>query len=281
MKALYWNEGVWSNEPVKTAGPGDLGLWAGASVFDGARAIGGCVPDLTAHCERLIRSARNMLMDPPLSAEEVEALCIEAVKRLPVDKDYYLRPVLHTDGGLRLPSSGETKFSLAVFEAPMPASGGFQACLSTYRRPAPDTAPTDAKAGALYPNSQRAQKDAVEKGCDLAVMCDGQGNVAEFNYANLWFAKDGIAITPKPNGTFLDGITKNRVAKLLGEAGVEVCETTVTPEDLADADEIFSTGNLSKVWPCVGYEGRALQPGPIYQKAHALYQVFTESARVV
>src|SRR3546814_6001125 len=71
-------------------------------------------------------------------------------------------------------------------------------------------APTDAKASCLYPNSARALNEASKRGFDNAVVLDALGNVAELATANLWIAKDGVAVTPAPNGTFLNGITKQR-----------------------------------------------------------------------
>src|SRR5213075_1982453 len=100
---------------------------------------------------------------------------------------------------------------------------GFSACLSAMRRPDPDMAPTDAKASALHTNSTRVLREARERGCDNAVVCDSQGNVAEFATANLFFVTpEGKVVTPALNGTFLAGITRARVLKLLAGAGIEV-----------------------------------------------------------
>src|SRR3546814_12090816 len=89
-------------------------------------------------------------------------------------------------------------------------------------------APTDAKASCLYPNSARALNEASKRGFDNAVVLDALGNVAELATANLWIAKDGVAVTPAPNGTFLNGITKQRAMQLLTAAGIEVRETRLT-----------------------------------------------------
>ena len=118
---------------------------------------------------------------------------------------------------------------------------------------------------------------AAERGFEHAVLCDALGNVAEFASANLMFAKDGVVITPAVNGTFLNGITRQRVLALLREAGVPVEERRVQPEELETADEIFSTGNYGKVLPCSNYGGRALQPGPLTRKAHELYFAWAEA----
>lgn len=280
MEGVYYYEGEWRNEQPLLSGPLDLAFWSGNTVFDGARAIAGCAPDLDRHCARLVKSAAAIGMTCPISAEEVHRLCIEGLEMLPADRDYYIRPMVFCSGGSILPETGDIRFTLAIFEAPMPGENAGKATMTAIRRPAPDQAPTDAKAGCLYPNSQRARREAMARGFNLGVVCDHEGNVAEFSHANLWLAKDGVAITPKANGTFLDGITKNRVAGLLEGAGIKVVQRTVLPADLDEADEIFTTGNMGKVQTVTGWEGRELQPGPIFRTARELYAAHIEASRV-
>jgi branched-chain amino acid aminotransferase len=83
--------------------------------------------------------------------------------------------------------------------------------------------------------------------------------------------------TPALNGTFLAGITRRRTIELLYAAGVRVEETTLSVADFMDADEIFSTGNNSKVVPINRIENRQLQPGPMMQKARRLYWEWAHS----
>jgi branched-chain amino acid aminotransferase len=103
------------------------------------------------------------------------------------------------------------------------------------------------------------------------VVLDANGNVSEFATANIFIAKGGAVATPQPNGTFLDGITRQRVIGLLRDAGIEVSEKTLGYADIAAADEVFSTGNYAKVTPLIGLDDRTLQPGPMYLKARELY----------
>ena len=100
------------------------------------------------------------------------------------------------------------------------------------------------------------------------------GNVAELGTANVFLVKDGVVYTPAPNGTFLNGITRQRVIKLLSEAGVTVVEKTLSYADFQNADEIFSSGNFSKVSPITRIDERALPPGPLYRQARELYWAF-------
>jgi len=93
-------------------------------------------------------------------------------------------------------------------------------------------------------------------------------------------AKDGVVFTPAPNGTFLAGITRRRVIGLLRKSGVAVVEKTLTYQDFEKADEIFSTGNYSKVVPVTRIGDRSLQFGPIYTKAREFYWEFAHSSAV-
>ena len=90
-------------------------------------------------------------------------------------------------------------------------------------------------------------------------MLDMLGNVAEFGNANVFMAKDGVVYTPAPNGTFLNGITRQRVIDLLRGDGVTVIEKTLRYEDFENADEIFSTGNFAKVAPVIRIDDRQLR----------------------
>jgi branched-chain amino acid aminotransferase len=180
-------------------------------------------------------------------------------------------------GGVRFDPSS-TNWCLTIYEAPMPEPRGGAITLSSFRRPTPETAPVYAKASCHYANGSRALIEAARRGFDNCLMLDMLGNVAEFANSNAFMVKDGIVFTPAPNGTFLDGITRQRVIGLLNGAGVRVVETTLTYDDFKAADEIFSTGNFQKVAPVTRIDARPLPPGPIYQKARTLYWEFAHEA---
>jgi len=249
-------------------------IWLGAAVFDGARAFEGVTPDLDLHCARAVRSAAALGLRSPMSAERIMAVALDGVARFPSGTALYIRPFMWSEEGWMAPDPASTRIAISVVEYPLPEPTGMSACLSRFRRPSTETAPTGAKAVCLYPQAGRANAEARAKGFEEAVMLDPLGNVAEFSSANLWIAKDGAAHTPVPNGTFLNGITRQRVIKLLRRAGVEVHERTIAYEEVQDADEVFSTGNYGKVLPVTRIERRALQPGPIYGRARELYWAF-------
>jgi branched-chain amino acid aminotransferase len=183
----------------------------------------------------------------------------------------------HSGVLLIAPDPGSTRWCLSVYEAPMRKPEGFSVTLSPYRKPSLECMPVNAKAGCLYPNNARALIEANARGFGNCVVLDLLGNVAELATANIFIGKDGVVFTPAPNGTFLNGITRQRVIKLLRDAGVSVIETVLTYRDVQNADEIFSSGNYSKVIPVNRIEERSLQPGPLYRKARELYWEFAHA----
>jgi branched-chain amino acid aminotransferase len=121
--------------------------------------------------------------------------------------------------------------------------------------------PTNAKAGCLYPNNGRAILEAKMRGFDNALVLDMLGNVAETGSSNIFMVKDGHVFTPAANGTFLSGITRSRTIGLLADYGFKTTEKTLSVREFREADEIFSTGNHSKIVPVTRIEDRDLQPG--------------------
>ena len=119
--------------------------------------------------------------------------------------------------------------------------------------------------------------EARARGFDNALVRDLLGNVVETATSNIFLVKDGVVMTSAANGSFLAGITRARVLGLLGEAGETVVERTLTVSDFAGADEIFSTGNHSKVVPVIRFEDRHLQAGPVAKKARKLYWDWAKS----
>ena len=103
------------------------------------------------------------------------------------------------------------------------------------------------------------------------------GNVAELATANVFMAKDGVVMTPMANGTFLNGVTRQRVLQLLRADGNDAREATLGFSDFDAADEIFVVGNFGKVTPVRRIDGRDLQPGPFYRRARELYWEFAHS----
>lgn len=268
-------DGEWLSGNPPLIGPTSHAMWLGSTVFDGARWFDGIAPDLDLHCQRVNRSATALGLNAIMSAEEIEGLTWEGVKKFDGRTAIYVKPMYWAEHGAYgvVPADPDsTRFALCLFEAPMgDVHAGNSLTLSPFRRPTIECMPTDAKAGCLYPNNGRIIVEAKKRGFDNALVRDMLGNVAETGASNIFMVRDGVVFTPAANRTFLAGVTRYRVIKLMREAGFEVMETTLTLEDFNTADEIFTSGNYSKVVPVNRLDDRRLQPGPVTAKARELY----------
>lgn len=281
LRTRTFVDGTWHEGSPALIGPKSHAMWLGSTVFDGARWFDGLAPDLDRHSQRVNRSAEALGLKPTVAAAEIEALAREGLNGFSGETAVYIRPMYWAEGGgyMGVPADPETtRFCLCLYETPMIEPAGFSITVSPFRRPTPETMPTLAKAGCLYPNNGRAIMEAKKRGFDNALVLDMIGNVAETGTSNIFFVKDGVVYTPVPNGCFLNGITRQRVIGLLREAGREVLEKSLSVADFMDADEIFSTGNHSKVVPVQRIEGREMQPGPVYREAREAYMAFAKKA---
>ncbi|MCP4073193.1 MAG: branched-chain amino acid aminotransferase [Hyphomicrobiales bacterium] len=270
-----WFEGDWHEGNHLVLGAADHGTWLGTMVFDGARFFDGVSPDLDLHCARVNASAAAMKLKPTMQTGMIFELAKEGIRKFDGNNPLYIRPMYwSTEGGPTavdaIPES--TAFCLCIEEAAMAPEGvGFSVTTTSFCRPLLSMAVIDAKASCLYPNNARMLREAAEKGFQNAISCDALGNVAETATANIFMAKDGEVFTPVPNGSFLNGITRQRVIKLLRDAGETVHEITLKIEDFRQADEIFSTGNYSKVTHVTAFDERQFELGPFAKKARELY----------
>lgn len=274
-------DGKWHEGNVPIMGPRTHAAWLCSVAFDGARAFEGVAPDLDLHCARVNDSAAKIFLKPLVETEKWIELARDGIRKFDGRTALYIRPMYWADNGgswIQDPDPESTRWCLTIYEAPMRPPTGFSITLSKYRRPTLETMPVDAKVGCLYPNNARSLFEARAKHFQNAIVCDMLGNVAELATANVFMAKDGVVFTPVPNGTFLNGITRQRVIQLLRESGVKVVEKTLTYQDFVTADEIFSTGNYSKVVPVNRIDDRPLPVGPLYSKARQLYWEFAHSA---
>ena len=279
-KTWTYFEGLWHDGNAPIMGVRTHAAWLCSVVFDGARAFEGVTPDLELHCARVNDSAQKFSLIPLVSVEEWVKLVKEGIARFEKDASLYIRPMYWAERGgpwIQEPDPESTRWCLAIFEAPMRKPTGFSITLSQFRRPTIECMPVDAKAGCLYPNNARAIFEARSRGFDNAVMCDMLGNVAELATSNIFLAKDVLVYTPAINGTFLAGITRQRVIGLLRQNGVTVVEKSLLYSEFQAADEIFSTGNYSKVVPVTRIDNHPLPMGPFYTKARELYWAFAHS----
>ena len=276
MDSIVWFDNDWHDGSTPIMSAMSQSYMHGSTIFDGARAYNGFVPDLDLHCERLFNSAKVMGLEVPINLNNLVKLCKVGIAKFEEGAELYIRPSIFCDSGFLIPESKSCNLVITIFRALMPSKNGFTAMMSSLRRPHPKMAPTLAKASSLYANTSLALSEANKNGYDNVVMRDGSENVVEFGSANLFLVKNGRVLTPEWNKTFLNGITKKRTIVLLEQEGIEVTEKVIHEGDLLDADEVFSTGNFGKVLPVVKIDSTEYEAGMITKTAIRLYQEYAE-----
>ncbi len=229
-------------------------LHYGSAVFEGERAYGGVIFKLNEHTKRLHESARQLGFEIPWSVDEINKACNELLARQGMT-DAYVRPIAYRGSEMMGVSAQATKIHLAIaiwewpsYFKPEERLKGIRLDMAKYRRPDPATAPAKAKATGLYMICTISKHEAERKGYADALMLDWRGQVAEATGANVFFVKDGVIHTPKPD-CFLDGITRQSVIELAKKRGYQVIERAIMPEEMADFEQCFLTGTAAEVTP--------------------------------
>ena len=223
-----------------------------SSVFEGQRAYGGTIFKLSEHSARLRRSAELLGFDLPWSVADIDAAC-EATLKANGLADAYVRPVAWRGSEQMGVSAQATRPHMAIacwewgkYFDPALADKGIRLDIAPWRRPAPYTAPVEAKAAGHYMICTLSKHHAENRGFNDALMFDWRGQVAEATGANAFFVRGGVIHTPTPD-CFLDGITRRTVIDLARRRGVEVVERAIWPEELESFEQMFLTGSAAEV----------------------------------
>jgi branched-chain amino acid aminotransferase len=259
-------------------------LHYGMGVFEGVRAynsstLGTSIFRLQEHTDRLFRSAHIMRMKMPHTKEVVN----EAHKMVVRENglaEAYLRPMAFygSEGmGLR---ADNLKVHVMVaawhwpsYMSPEARDQGIRIRTSSYTRHHVNISMCKAKANGHYINSLLALQEALDSGCEEALLLDNEGYVAEGSGENFFLVRDGIIYTPELTSC-LDGITRNTIFHLAADCGYTIKEKRITRDEVYIADEAFFTGTAAEVLPIRELDGRQIgegRRGPVTTRLQDLY----------
>ena len=255
----------------------------GLGVFEGVRAYntsqGAAIFRLQEHTDRLFRSAHILRMEMPFDKETLSEAQREVVRANGLD-EAYIRPMcfLGSEGmGLRADNL-KTHVMVAAwawpsYMDPEALEAGIKVRTSSYTRHHVNITMCKAKASGNYMNSMLALREALDSGCDEAMMLDNEGYVAEGSGENFFMVREGIIFTPDLTSC-LDGITRDTIFNLAADHGIEVREKRITRDEVYICDEAFFTGTAAEVVPIREYDGRIVgsgKRGPVAEMLQAAY----------
>ena len=259
-------------------------LHYGMGVFEGVRAYstsnGPAIFRLQEHTDRLLRSAHILRMDIPYSKEEIFEAQKEVVRANGL-KEAYLRPMcFYGSEGMGLRAEGLKIHTIVAawewpsYMSPEALEQGIKIRTSSYTRHHVNITMCKAKANGNYMNSMLALKEALDSGCEEALLLDNEGYVAEGSGENIFILKeDGILYTPELTSC-LEGITRDTIIQFAKEIGLEVREKRITRDEVYTAKEAFFTGTAAEVMPICEHDGRKIgigKRGPITEKLQSMY----------
>jgi branched-chain amino acid aminotransferase len=264
-----------------------LAVQFGSSIFEGIRCYetpeGLAIFRLDAHLHRLFDSCRIYRMEPRPTFEELTDACIQLIVR----NDHgscYIRPmVLRGYGSAGLNPVGspvETYLASWPWGAYLGADAleqGVDVCVSSWRRPYPNTYPVASKSAGHYNNAQLIKMEAIANGFAEAIVLGPGGLVSEGSGQNIFLVRQGILITPSTDATFLAGITRDTVLTLARELGIPVREESVPRESLYTAEEIFFTGTATEVTPVRSVDRIPVGTGKVGPVTRELQHRFLET----
>lgn len=258
------------------------GLHYASCVFEGERCYAGKIFKSRAHTERLHRSAEILGFALPYSVEEIEA-AKEAVLQANAITDGYVRPVAWRGSEMMAVAAQHNKIHVAVAAWQWPSmykdaikEHGVRLAWAKYKRPSPETAPTESKAAGLYMICTISKHEAERGGFHDALMLDYRGYLAEATGANLFLVIDGALHTPTAD-CFLNGITRQTVMELARTRGIAVHERHIKPEELARAQEVFLCGSAAEITPVGEIDGQKFAVGTLTRQLMQDYHAATHA----
>jgi branched-chain amino acid aminotransferase len=258
-------------------------LHYGVGVFEGVRAYdtsnGPCIFRLHDHTRRLFDSAQILRLDIPFSESDLNAAQrdVFAFNNL---NEGYLRPVAYLGSeAMGLRADGLT-VNVAIacwpwpdYMDPQSRELGITVRTSSYTRHHVNITMCKAKANGNYINSIMALREAIDSGCDEALLLDNEGYVAEGSGENFFLVKEGVIHTPELTSC-LPGITRDTVMVFARELNIPVIERRITRDEVYIADEAFFTGTAAEVLPIRELDGRVIgegKPGAVTLGLQSLY----------
>lgn len=264
----------------------DHGLLYGDGIFEGIRAYNGRVFKLKEHIDRLFASAHSILLNIPMSHEDIMKAVCAACRQNKIRDGYIRLLVTRGVGSLGLnpyrcknPSVIIIADKIQLYPEEMYRRGLDIITVATTRNL--HSALNPAIKSLNYLNNIMAKIEAINGGCEEAVMLNAEGFVSECTGDNLFIVKRGQLLTPPLSAGALYGITREVVMELGKKAGLGVAEPNLTRYDLFNAEECFLTGTGAELIPVVKIDGRVIgagKPGPVTKRLVSAYRVLTNSS---
>lgn len=282
---IIYLDGEYVKESEAKVSVFDHGLLYGDGVFEGIRAYNGRIFKCKEHIDRLYAAAKAIMLEIPLTKEEMKEVLLETCRRNHL-RDAYIRLVVtRGKGDLGLSPTKCSKPSVFCIASsitlypPEMYEKGMPIITASQRRNKATIVDPQIKS-LNYLNNILAKIEANRAGVPEALMLNHDGIVAECTGDNIFIVKDGVLYTPPIHIGILDGITRRTIIDLAKDMGIEVYEKEFTLFNVYNADECFLTGTAAEAIAVTNVDGRVIGngvAGPITKKLLEAFQKYANS----
>ncbi len=264
---------IWFNGSYKKWSESNIhvlnhGLHYASCVFEGIRVYDGKIFKIIEHIDRLFKSAEILDLQIPYSTDKISKILYELVNKQNISNGY-IRPVVWRGSEKMAISAIEASTNIAIaawkwpsYFSPDQIDQGIKLTISKWKRPSPESAPTNSKAAGLYMICSLSKHEAEKNGFDDALMLDYRNYIAEATGANIFFVKNNKLYSPIPD-CFLNGITRQSVIEIAQENKIDVIEDYFKLDFLKDCEEVFLTGTAVEITPVSSIDNYQFSVGNI------------------
>lgn len=238
---------------------------------------------LADHCKRLVNSTKIMQLQFHKTADEIQDIIMELLKKSEAKQNVYLRPIIYTSSLQLSPRFHDVPADIAIYvlklDDYLDTQNGLKTIVSSWQRFSDNQIPTLSKVSGGYVNSALAKSEAVQQGMDEAIFLDARGFVSEGSAENLFLVRDGVIHTPSIHSSILEGITRRSIIQIAKDFGFPVVERDIVRSELYIADELFFSGTGVQVAWISEVDKRKIGTGNIGPITKQIQSKFFETVR--
>ena len=232
----------------------DRGFTHGDGLFETIRVYSGKIFRLEHHLDRLFQSARSILIELPITRNEIRSAIYAALKLNGLSNSIVRLTVTRgeLDSGVNVDYSSPPTIVILVKPVKAISKKTYKEGIGIklYKKSAIRTQGISNKIKSCnYLSNIILRENALKENFFEAILLDHNHNVTEGTISNIFIIKNNQLKTPITNEFVLSGIIRQAILDLCLENNIPFKEDRITERELYEADELFLTNSAIEILP--------------------------------
>ena len=232
----------------------DRGFTYGDGLFETMRVYSGKIFRLEHHLDRLFQSARSILIELPITKNEIRSAIYAALKLNGLSNSIVRLTVTRgeLDSGVNVDYSSPPTIVILVKPVKAISKKTYKEGIGIklYKKSAIRTQGISNKIKSCnYLSNIILRENALKENFFEAILLDHNHNVTEGTISNIFIIKNNQLKTPILNEFVLSGIIRQAILDLCLENNIPFKEDRITERELYEADELFLTNSGIEILP--------------------------------